>query len=597
MNFKLGFPALVLALASLAPAAAWAQAKPASPASRAGNAAAPPRAGAELDAPLFYQLLIGELELQSGRANVATEVMLDAARRTKSDDLFERAIEIALQARAGEQALLVVKSWRTNMPASTMALRYHAQILAALGKPAEAAEPVRSWLAKASAAERLSILVSLPRIFVRGEGAAAAAQMIEDAVLPYAAEGKTEQPRDVAFSAAGRAWLMAGDSTKALSFAQQALKADAKSTGALLLALELAPRAPQADALVNQALQQPDIEPAVRLAYVRNLTQQQRLGEALSQLGIVTQQLPKAAGPWMTVGAIELELKHPQQAETALNRYLELVAAEEAGQVDPDAEEGGRDGRVQARLMLAQAAEMRKDYAAAEKQLALIDSPAHAADVQARRAAVLVRQGRWRDARELVRKLPSANPEQARRRTMAELTVLRDARQWSEANKVLDDALKATPNDADLLYEQAMMAEKLNKLDVMERLLRQVIQLKPEHQHAYNALGYSLADRGLRLDEADGLIQRALALSPGDPFITDSLAWVKFRQGLHQEALTLLTQAYKSRPDTEIAAHLGEVLWTVGQKDEAKRIWGEGQRRDADNDVLQETLKRLKPGL
>jgi Flp pilus assembly protein TadD len=149
----------------------------------------------------------------------------------------------------------------------------------------------------------------------------------------------------------------------------------------------------------------------------------------------------------------------------------------------------------------------------------------------------------------------------------------------------------------DLIYEQAMMAEKLGRLDEMERLLRRVIQLKPDHQHAYNALGYSLADRGLRLDEARSLIQKALDLSPGDPFITDSLAWVKFRQGQHQEALALLTQAYTARPDTEIAAHLGEVLWTLGRQEEAKRVWSEGRKRDAENEVLLETLKRLRPGL
>ena len=142
------------------------------------------------------------------------------------------------------------------------------------------------------------------------------------------------------------------------------------------------------------------------------------------------------------------------------------------------------------------------------------------------------------------------------------------------------------PDDADLLYEQAMMAREARPLDEMERLLRRVIALKPDHAHAHNALGYSLADRNLRLPEAKTLIQKAMTLSPGDPFITDSLGWVEFRMGNRDEALRLLRQAYTARPDTEIAAHLGEVLWAMGQRDEARRVWQDARSRDAANDVL-----------
>jgi Flp pilus assembly protein TadD len=142
-----------------------------------------------------------------------------------------------------------------------------------------------------------------------------------------------------------------------------------------------------------------------------------------------------------------------------------------------------------------------------------------------------------------------------------------------------------------------MMAEKLDRMDEMEGVLRRVMQLRPDHQHAYNALGYSLADRNRRLPEARELVVKALALAPGDPFITDSLAWVEYRMGNRAEALRLLREAYGKRPDTEIAAHLGEVLWVEGQKEEAKRVWREGRERDGDNEILAETLRRLKVGL
>jgi Flp pilus assembly protein TadD len=142
-----------------------------------------------------------------------------------------------------------------------------------------------------------------------------------------------------------------------------------------------------------------------------------------------------------------------------------------------------------------------------------------------------------------------------------------------------------------------MVAEKMSRLDDMERLLRRVIELKPDHGHAHNALGYSLADRGLRLPEARTLIQRALELQPGDPFIMDSLGWVEFKLGNVDEALRVLRAAWNTRPDTEIGAHLGEVLWSAGQRDEAKQVWRQAQSRDSANEVLRETLARLQVGL
>ena len=139
-----------------------------------------------------------------------------------------------------------------------------------------------------------------------------------------------------------------------------------------------------------------------------------------------------------------------------------------------------------------------------------------------------------------------------------------------------------------------MVAEKLGSLDEMERLLRQVIQLKPDYHHAYNALGYSLADRNVRLSEARDLIRKAIEFAPADPFIKDSLGWVEFRMGNPLEAVRIFEAAYKARPDAEIAAHFGEVLWSLGQRDRALAIWKEGQLINAENETLLETLKRLK---
>jgi Flp pilus assembly protein TadD len=247
--------------------------------------------------------------------------------------------------------------------------------------------------------------------------------------------------------------------------------------------------------------------------------------------------------------------------------------------------------------MLAQAAELRKDRAAAERYLSKVDSPAQAIQVQTRRASWLVQQGRTPEALALIRQVPERGAGDARLKLLAEGQIFREAKQWQAAYDAARTAAQRWPDDVELIYEQAMMAEKTQRLPEMEQLLRRVIEMQPDHQHAYNALGYSLADRGLRLNEARDLIRKALELAPADPFITDSLGWVEYRLGNLPEALRLLRQAYGARPDTEIAAHLGEVLWVSGQRDEARRVFREGRVRDAHNEVLQEVLARLKADL
>jgi Flp pilus assembly protein TadD len=201
------------------------------------------------------------------------------------------------------------------------------------------------------------------------------------------------------------------------------------------------------------------------------------------------------------------------------------------------------------------------------------------------------------EARELLRKLPERAPEDAKGKLLAEAQLLRDVKRWKEAGQVMATLNQRYPDEPDLLYEQAMIEEKLDRMGEMERLLRKVISLKPDYQHAYNALGYSLADRNKRLPEAKALIEKALALSPNDPFITDSLGWVQFRMGNRQEALSLLRKAYVARPDSEIAAHLAEVLWVDGQRDEARRVLREAKGRDSGNETLTGLIARLKVDL
>ena len=574
----------------------------------AAEPAGPRIENSSLDAPLFYQLLLGEIELRDGQAGTAYQLMLDAARRTKDEQLFRRATEIAMQARAGDQALAAAVAWRQTLPESQDALRYQIQLLVALNRINDLEEPLSRLLRQTPRPALPATLEAVPRFLARATDRAATATLIERTLQPYADAADTKASALVAI---GRAWLAANDSAKALSFAQRAIAADPGSEGAALLALDMLPATAEAEAIVKSQLAVRPGNPSIRLLYVRTLATSQRLAEAASEIAVLTQSEPNLAPPWLTLGALELEMKRPKEATAALLNYVRLVEGGAAvtfgAAASPPAAAGGDDeddtpsnsstALTQAYLLLAQAAEQSQDFAGAERWLAKIDNPQRALEVQSRRASLLARQGKMKEARELIRRVPEQSPGDARAKLLAETELLRERKMFAEAEQVMAQANKAFPDDTDLLYEQAMLDEKLDRVDQMERLLRRVIELKPDHQHAYNALGYSLADRKIRLVEARALIQKAIELSPNEPSITDSMGWVEYRLGNKEEAIRLLRAAYQARPDPEIAAHLGEVLWSAGRTEEARRVFREARSRDAQNDVLRETLARLRVDL
>jgi tetratricopeptide (TPR) repeat protein len=559
----------------------------------------------DLDASLFYQLLIGELELTASEGSTAVLVMLDAANKTKNEQIYKRATDMALQIRAGSQALSVVQAWRTALPASREAHRYLIQLLVAMNRSSETPEPLRSLIKLTSAAERPGLIASLPRFFERTSDSKAVPEIIEAALKSSVDEPET---RTASLVSIGRSWLTAGNNAKALDYAQRAHVQDKSAEGPVLLAVAVLPVVAEAEPVIVGYLQANPRASAIRMIYARALSVSQRHAEALAQVETVTRDEPGQSAPWLTLGALHLELRQPKEATAALKTFIDRVQAApaptppspDAAAVPAEEEQVAADpdrGLTQAWLMLAQAAELQGDFKGAEDWLSKVQMPQRALEVQVRRASLLARQGRLAEGVELIRSAPAGSEDEARAKVLAEVQLLREARQWAQASAVLSEANQRFVDDPDLLYEQSMMEEKLNNVAEMERLLRRVIALRPDHHHAHNALGFSLADRGLRLPEAKALIEHALQLAPGEPFITDSLGWVEYRMGNQAEAIKQLTRAYQSRPDPEIAAHLGEVLWVSGQRDEARRVLREGTRRDQANDVLRETVTRLKVDL
>ncbi|WP_233246811.1 MULTISPECIES: lipopolysaccharide assembly protein LapB [Limnohabitans] len=512
-----------------------------------GSQAAPNSA---ITGELLYEILLGELNLRQGEPAAGFSLLLDAARKSNDVQLYDRAVEIALQARSGDGALMAARAWSQAWPQDRKANNQVLQILLALNQVTESLEPLKKELALAPDLERDAVISLIPRHYARVTDKKRATSVVTQALDPYLSQSSTAAS---AWTTLGRMRISSNDMDGALDAAKKGQSADAKAQGPVLLALELmGKKVSEAEALVTQALRRQE-GTELAMSYVRVLIELERYTDASEQLQAITRKDPKLADAWLVLGSLQFEQGQDKLAEASLARYVAL-----ATQTPSDNSTRG----------LTQA--------------------------QTRRATLLARQGKMSQARELIAKLPANNADEQRSRLLAEVQLLRDHSQWQAAFDLL---AANSGDDIDLMYEQAMLAEKLHRIDEMEKLLRAVIAKNPSYYNAYNALGFSLADRNLRLPEAKQLIVKALTFAPDDPFITDSLGWVEFRLGNLTSALSYLQKAYKGRADAEIAAHLGEVLWRMKRQDEAIQIWREGLSTSPNNETLQETLQRLKPAL
>ena len=540
-----------------------------------------------LDDALLYQLLLAEINSNEGEPAAAYALFLDAARKANDAQLYHRAVEVALQSRAGDAALQAARSWREAQPQSQQANRYVLQILIGLNRISETLEPLKAELASVEPAQRSFALNTIARQFLRAADKKSAAQVVETALQ---AELKAPQTAAAAWTVVARLRLNAADLPAADAAAKRVLELNQATEGAALLALELMAQGRAGGEPLMLAQLQGKTEPGIRMGYARLLLQAQRYADASVQIQTVIEPQPEDEAAWLMQGALQLEKQQFAEAEVSLQRYLALVQARSASLAG---EERG-PGTTQAYLYLADIAARRKDYPAAQAWLEHVEDAQEVVGVQTRRANILALQGKLDEARRVVQGLPGRNPEELRSRLLMEAQLLREAKQYQIAYELLRQATTDAAGDAEVLYEQAMLAEKLDQPVEMERLLRAVIAAKPDYQAAYNALGYSLADRNQRLAEAKLLIQKALELAPGDPFISDSLGWVEFRLGNKAEAARILEAAYRARPDAEIGAHLGEVLWSLGKKELAIGFWKEATKLNAGNETLGETLKRLQ---
>lgn len=533
----------------------------------------------DLNAEWMFEILVAEMQVLQGEAGAGFSLLLDAARKSGDEGLYERAVDIALKSRAGDAALQAAAAWHQVAPESIKANRKLLQIQVALQRIQEAQPVLRQVVALTPETEKDAVILGMPRLLARSNDKALATQVLRLALTPWLADPRWGPS---AWTAIGHMQLLNGASEAALEAAQKGHSLSPQRLEPIWLGLELAP---QSDAALNwmQSVMQRVSDSDLLLGWSKLLIQKGQLDAAEQFLLNRTRDPQSDATPWLLLGAVRMELKNANGASQAWQRYLS------------DTRDQPRLARQrdQAFLGLAQISLDAKEELLANRWLQQVTDPDNLLRARLIQATILGRQGQIEKGRALILGLSATTKKQELARTMTEVQYLRQFKQWTSAYKVLSEAVVHFEDDDELAYELALAAEKVGQFDEMEAILRGLIDQNPKFHQGYNALGFSLADRNVRLDEAKNLITQALQMAPDDAYITDSLGWVEFRLGHLKEARAILQSAYESVRDVEIAAHLGEVLWALDQRDQALEIWRQGLQQSPDNETLVETLRRL----
>ncbi|MEB0134284.1 tetratricopeptide repeat protein [Actimicrobium sp. CCC2.4] len=531
----------------------------------------------ELTEELMFKLLSAEIAFQRGDWQPAYINMISVAQQTRDPRAARRAAEIAIAAKQPEEAMVAVRFWRALAPKSDEATQYYVGMILLGDDLSEFREVFELRLRDVRPVSRPLLILQVQRLLLRAKDKKEAFEVMENLVAPYPDLAETH-------IALAQAAFNNNDPVRARSEAMLALKAKPDSEiAALTLAQVIPDKKEAAQSLQTYLSSHPDSR-EIRIAYGRLLIEQTLYDQARKEFETLLKGQPEDLTTLFALGILGTQTTDLKSAEQYLTTYLNVLAAHPEENRDP----------AQALLVLSQIAEERKDIDAALAYLARIEAGDAYFGAQIKRAQLMGQRGELTSARQLLAETSGTSEREQILVIQTDAQVLRDSDLQQQAYLVLETGALRFPENIDVLYDYAMAAEKLNRVDRMEAALRKVIKLAPTNQHAYNALGYSLAERNVRLPEAFKLIEQALTLAPDDPFIMDSMGWVQYRMGKLPEAETLLRRAYALRQDAEIAVHLGEVLWVRGEKIDAQRFWRDARSKDPKNDSLKNTLTRLQ---
>ena len=536
-------------------------------------AAAPALPNVELSSELLYKFLLTEIASQRGEVAIAVQGSADLANQTHDPRLAMRSAQLALQAGQMDKAIEALKIWREVDPDSPLAMRMYASVLMRMGKLDEARLELEGVL-KADQGNAGHLFYQIYQMQASYPDKDAALKFMRKLAQPYprvaeahwavAKLAQTTGDKELAIEEVSQASKLRPEWGMAISFEAFLLKESTPQRGLTLLSEYL--------------LKYPDVR-EIRLQYARALLEQQQYKQAREEFQVLSDDDPANPETVFAIALISLEMKDYEGAEAYLKQALSK----------------GRKDQDTVRYYLGQLGEANKNNEQAIEQYRLVTGGEYLFAAQIRVTYLLSKVGSLDAALQYLQKIQASDDKQHAQLILVEGQLLREADRRTEAYQVLQDGLAKLPDNPDLLYGTAMLADMINKPAVFERMMRKLIQIQPEHAHAYNALGYGLLERNERIPEALQLVEKALQLAPDDPAIMDSVGWAYYRSGKLKESVEMLRRAFAVDPDPEIAAHLGEALWTYGKKTEAKKIWQGGINASPDSVHLQDVIKKFMP--
>ena len=527
----------------------------------------------ELTGKMLYEFLLGDVASQRGNPELATQVYMDLANATQDPRVARHAAQLAFDAHEMDKSVEALNLWLKLEPTSHQAKQLLTTVLLSGGK-LEEARPYLAEILAANPEQAGQTFTQIYSLLARHPDKDAVFKLLHELAQPYprVAEGHLVQAQVAVF---------AGKRESALEEVRQARALRPEWELAALIEVQLLqPESPQqALTLLHKYLADyPDAGEA-RLLYARTLLEQKQYAEARTEFQRLLGAHPESADLAFAVAMLSLEMGDLDSAESELRQALAK----------------GKKDESTVYYYLGQLNEAKKHNEDALQNYRQVPDGEYAYAARLRVAYLLHKANKLEEAREYLHQTSVQNNQQRVQLLSIEAELLRDAKQPETAYQVLTQGLEKLPNHPDLLYETAMLADQLGKHDAFEQMLRKAIELKPDYAQAYNALGYSLLDRNERIPEAMQLVEKAIQLAPDDATIIDSVGWGHYRMGNLGKSLEFLRRAYNANPDPEIAAHLGEVLWVQGVKDQAKRVWGDALKSHPDSTVLQSTMKKFIP--
>lgn len=522
-------------------------------------------------ADVMYQLLIAEISTQRGQPKVASEFYVNAAKASKNPKIASRAVRIATFADNKEDALTAAKIWAENEPENQEAKRVLSVLYLRNGNFEQAQTILANLLSSDPEGIARNLLLTgalLQREASKEGGAQIANYLISlypnqpEAHYIHASLAMQNQQPVAALESIEKTLDLKPDWIEAVILYPRILQENGKIEESLTYLANFLKRSPKED--------------AVRLTYARTLVDSRQLDEARSQFELLAVKMPNNKDVLFALAMLSMQSKDFQEAE----EYLKQLNK-------------GSNANPQVMFYLGQIAEQRKDFDNAIGWYAKLRSGDYYIEAQLRIVIILAKSQNIKEAVTHLRGIETSTAEEKREIALFEGNLLRDFKYYQEAYDYYSKMLENDPKDTEVLYSRALVAERLDKIDVVIRDLSFVIEQNPEDAAALNALGYTLADKTGKLEEALKLIQRARDIEPDDAAIIDSLGWINFRLGNMEAAIRFMEEAMSKIDDGEVAAHYGEILWVTGNKEKAISVWKDAKEKFSDNEILIETMKRF----